>query len=488
MGASSGAARRTTIGPAGGLREKHGHLAGLAPLARHAALDRHPLQPEALRGRRVAGHEGVEVLVRHVEDRPDVQDHAVAVEALARRPARLDAADGAQRLEEHALELGQLDHVPRGVAHRRQVAHLGHHEEPLVPRVALRHGAEEVDVVHRRQPLDVEVLQPVQLQALRHHGVRVAEEGLFRVASPGDGTEGEVLHAARPRDHDHDPPERARQDDSGQDPARLGGVRLGVARALRPPEEHVAHEVPARRGRGGEAPHAGERRGEARVGGVSQEGVAGATLALVARDREGVVLHALHPDLVQGPDPVEAPQQDLEDRLAHRTACRGVPLHEQTGEGLRALDEALDVGGARLRGQALGERREVSLGGGEGLPAHPLQERPLHEPEAHLARQVVDRRVAALRRGDQPVQERRQVRHGRERCGLALQEALEQQRDRSGELLLPLVRLADPVEALLELGRAGEVASRRSAAGPAAAWRGTRRGARLPSRPASGGR
>ena len=90
--------------------------------------------------------------------------------------------------QQHALELGQLHHVPGGVAHGREVADLGHHEEPLVARVALRDRPEEVDVLDRRQALEVEVLQPVQLQALRHHRVRVAEEGLLRVARrPGPG-------------------------------------------------------------------------------------------------------------------------------------------------------------------------------------------------------------------------------------------------------------------------------------------------------------
>ncbi len=288
MGASSGAPRRTTMGRPGGFARKTATSRDVPALARDPAQDRDAVQPQALGGRRVAGHEGVEVLVREVEDGPDVQDHPVAVEALAGRPARLDAADGAQRLEEHALELGQLDHVPRRAAHRGEVADLGHDEEPLVARVALGHRAEEVHVVHGGQALDVEVPQPLQLQALRHHGVHVPEGGLLRVAPRGHRAEGEVLHAARPGHRDHDPPERARQGGPGQQRARLRGVRLGVARALRPPEEDVAHELPLRRGGGGEPPHAGERRDEARLGGVGEEGVAErARRARSSRPRRG---------------------------------------------------------------------------------------------------------------------------------------------------------------------------------------------------------
>ena len=112
-----------------------------------------------------------------------MQDDAVAVDALAGGPARLDPAYGAEGLEEHPLELGQLHHVARGVANRREVPDLRHHDEALVPRVALRDRPEDVDVLDRREPLEVEVLEAVQLQALRHHRVGVAEERLLRVAA-----------------------------------------------------------------------------------------------------------------------------------------------------------------------------------------------------------------------------------------------------------------------------------------------------------------
>ena len=177
-------------------------------------------------------------------------------------------ADRAERLEQHPLELGQLHDAPGGVAHRRQVAHLGDHEEPLVPRVALRDRPEEVDVLDRRQPLEVEVLQPVQLQALGHHRVGVAEEGLLRVARrPAAGRKVKCCMPPGPADRDA---RSGGRDAAGRRPARTArisrGVGVGVARALRPPEEDVAHELPPGRGGGGEAAHAARapRRGPRR--------------------------------------------------------------------------------------------------------------------------------------------------------------------------------------------------------------------------------
>ena len=395
-----------------------------------------------------------------------MQDDPVAVDALAGRTARLEAPDRAQRLQQHPLELGQLHHAPGAVADGSEVAHLGHHEEALVPGVALRDRPEDVDVLDRGEPLEVEVLQPVQLQALGHHGVGVAEEGLLRVAPVRGRTEREVLHAARPRHREHDPAEGTRQGDPGQNRAHLRGVDLGVARALRPPEEHVAHGLPPGRGVGGEAAHAAKRRGEARVACVREEGVPAPPLALVAGDREGMALHGLDADLVEGADPVEAAQKHLEDRLLHRPGRRPVALHEQPGERLGALHEALHVGGPRLAARARPQGGQVALGGGEGLTADPLEERPLHEAESHLAGEIVHGRVAALRGRDQAIEERREIRDRRERRGLSVHEALEQQGHRGGQLLFPLVRLAHAVEALLELGRAGEVADAVVTQGP----------------------
>ena len=299
-----------------------------------------------------------------------------------------------------------------------------------------------------------------------HHRMRVPEEALLRVPPARVRAEGEVLHATGAADGDDDPAEGTRQGDPGQDRAHLGGVRLRVAFALGPPEEDVAHGLPPRRGGEREAAHAREGPGQALFGGVREEGVPAPPVALVARDGEGMTLDPLDADLLEGADAIEAAQQHLEDRLPERHGGRPVAFHEQPGERLRALHEALHVGGPCVARSAARQGGEIALGGGEGLAAHALQERPLDQAEPHLAREVVHRRVAALRGRDQAVEARREIRHRGERRGLSVEEALEQERHGGGELLFPLVRLAHPVEALLELGRAGELRDAVVAQGP----------------------
>ena len=65
------------------------------------------------------------------------------------------------------------------------------------------------------------------------------------------------------------------------------------------------------------------------------------------------------------------------------------------------------MGGPRVADGPVRQGGEVALGGGEGLTADPLEERPLHEAESHLAGEVVHGRVAALRGRDQAIEERR---------------------------------------------------------------------------------
>ena len=73
--------------------------------------------------------------------------------------------------------------------------------------------------------------------------------------------------------------------------------------------------------------------------------------------------------------------------------------------------EPVDVGGGLVGSGAATQRGHVGLGLGEGLGANALEKRLLHQPETDVAGQVVDRRVAALGRGGDPIEERRQLRH-----------------------------------------------------------------------------
>ena len=76
-----------------------------------------------------------DLLRRQLDRGPDVQQDPVPLRAAARLAVGLEAADALERRHEHALELGQRRHSPVGVAHRREVAHLGEREQPLVLRV-----------------------------------------------------------------------------------------------------------------------------------------------------------------------------------------------------------------------------------------------------------------------------------------------------------------------------------------------------------------
>ena len=71
-----------------------------------------------------------------------------------RRPLRLEQADGGQRFGKHALQMRQLDHAAGVVAHRGQVAYFGDGEQALVFGIVVGDGVQQIDVFHRRQPLD----------------------------------------------------------------------------------------------------------------------------------------------------------------------------------------------------------------------------------------------------------------------------------------------------------------------------------------------
>ncbi len=82
------------------------------------------------------------------------------------------------------LQLGQRDQPAVRLAQRRQVADLAHRDQPLVGLVALGDGLEQVDLlVRRRQPGEVELAQPVQLQPLGDLRVQAADQPVL-----GQGT------------------------------------------------------------------------------------------------------------------------------------------------------------------------------------------------------------------------------------------------------------------------------------------------------------
>ncbi len=119
-----------------------------------------------------------------VERRPDEHDHPVLQEPLGGRAVRLEEPHGRQRLRQDPLHQRQPDDPPRGVARRGEVADLGEGEQPLVLGVVVRDPVEQVDVLDRLQPLEAEVLQPPELEALGDHRVHVAVQQLLAAAGP----------------------------------------------------------------------------------------------------------------------------------------------------------------------------------------------------------------------------------------------------------------------------------------------------------------
>ena len=193
-------------------------------------------------------------------DRPDVQLDAVPLQPPARRAASLEAADRSRgpRTSMRSSS-GSAATRPCCVAHRRQVAHLGEREQPLV----LRRSRARRRGTRRRPPATAsrsrrEVLQPPQLQSVRHHRVQSAEhlvldEPLGGVAEGERVDGGHAAPALGLRDRDHDPVQRGGQRDGRQSVAQLGGELLVRRRLAAEIGVEVEHREVVARERGGVA-------------------------------------------------------------------------------------------------------------------------------------------------------------------------------------------------------------------------------------------
>ena len=159
---------------AGGAEDAQRAVALDAVLA-HARAELDHLEAEPGARAREAADDLARLGRGEVHRRPGVEQQPVPVQALARRPARLDGAHRLERLAHHPLELGQRGDAAGLVADRREVAHLGERDQPLVARVRVRDGAEQVDVLRRGQPLEVELAQPPHVHPLGHHRVHAAD-------------------------------------------------------------------------------------------------------------------------------------------------------------------------------------------------------------------------------------------------------------------------------------------------------------------------
>ena len=283
------AEHRPRLLEAGDLQHQIAKLAALA--VGDPAADRHLLQPHSLGERCQAAHQEVDLVRRQIDRRPDVEQHPVPGQPLGGGAARLEAAHPGERFHQHVLELRQL-HEPAGlVAHRCEVAHLGHGEQPLVARVLAGDAVEEVDLFRRRQAVEMEVPQPPELQPQGHHGVDAAVDLLLLERAAGLAPEGEVLRAGRPGDGDRHAAQSRRRGErqQGRD---LGGYRGLRRRFPRAPEVEVHHHLRAGGRFAGEAARGLDAPGEAVVVRVRGDQVDVGAPVLVAGDAERLPLAA----------------------------------------------------------------------------------------------------------------------------------------------------------------------------------------------------
>ena len=112
---------------------------------------------------------------------------------------------------------------------RGAAAHVGQHEQALVALVVLAAPPERVEAVGRREPLEREVREPLEVDAPRGLGVEAVERGVLAEAL-GRGREGEVgvRSAGRRERHGH-PARRQLADQRREDRRREVGDRFVLA-------------------------------------------------------------------------------------------------------------------------------------------------------------------------------------------------------------------------------------------------------------------
>jgi hypothetical protein len=189
------------------------------------------------------------------------------------------------------------------------------------------------------------------------------------------------------------------------------------------------------------------------VAGVDGDQVDGRAPVEVIRHGDGLAIEDEGPDLLQLADAVIAPHQDLQQGRPQHGIGLGEPLGDQVVERLRAFDQGADQLPPFLRTGARGQPGEVH--GGVDALAGGEQEGTVEGPVAHLAGEVVHRRLPPLRLGDHPVEQLAQARDLREAA--ALQPPLQQGEHGGHPTRLP-VGDGDAEQALLQLRRAVESA------------------------------
>ena len=129
----------------------------------NTGADHHLFQSQAICRQGQFVSNVIEFIRLEVEHRPNVEKDPIPVEPLVWSTPRLKQPDACHCFGKHALQVWQLHNAARLVPHRRQIAHFGNREQPLIFRVIVRGGMQEINIFHRRQPLNCKVLQAPQM-------------------------------------------------------------------------------------------------------------------------------------------------------------------------------------------------------------------------------------------------------------------------------------------------------------------------------------
>ncbi len=440
-----------------------------------AGADHDLLQSEPLGQRRQPTGDRVDLVERQVDDRPDVQQHAVPVESRPVGVVGPGAADRVEAAGERQLDLWNRHGPPGVVADRRHAADLGNGDEATVGRVVPGHAVVGVHIVDRGQADDLEVRQPPHLQAPRDHRVQAAElailgEALWidagssprhpvRSLAVGGGTsEREHLgrHVLVRVDRHHcDAADRHRQlggVEIGHEPGGelLGGrVLVGWHHQVEIDDRGVGRGDRCRRS--GDGRERGTELGRRRAHG---EDCDGAVVAPVVRGDDVEIGRAVDRHRAVLADLVVAARQHREQRAGSVCRREQPTCLEHRCQRECAGDERLLVrGGDGRLGSGIEHGEHVAAHRCSDLVAVAVDQRPVEEPMASAPRDARQDRVATLRRLDDPVEG---IAEAVGRTGVDDGATLQDRGD-DGELIVDvLLGDEDPHQRVLEPGTDGQ--------------------------------
>ena len=317
-------------------------------------------------------------------------------------------ADRHEGLGELAFQVRQRHDSFGVVEHRREVTHLGEGDQPLVTCVLAGHRVEQVHVLDRRQPVDLEVLQAPQVVALAEHGVQPAEAAVLDEGAAVD-TVGHVVRRAAVgvgRQHrDVDAPRRSVDELGSLQVATNRGLGcvLTPGRAVATDEElddrlrASLERSDIERGCAGEV-------GELVEHAVEPDEADPCSLVVVLRGDRRSAVQRRPLDSREVPDPIEASQQHLEQQLGQPRVVATGPSDEQRPERLRARHELVQQLRTTTRRRVGGELVHQFAHVRPHLGAGRVEDGFVHGDEAQLPCEVRHGVRPVLGVADQPVE------------------------------------------------------------------------------------